>query len=324
MDILKLIKTKAKKKIRKILLIEGEEDRVIKAASMAANARVCEPVLLGDKGSIIKSAAKLGVDLDGVDILEYKNHPRLDEFSKELYELRKHKGLTLEQAKELLQNPNYFGALMLKLGKVDGAVGGCKFSSADWMRPVFQVIGTKKDVPIVSAICFMLIKDKVFFFSDTDFIIKPDKEQLAQIAINANEFVKNIGITPKIALISYSTKGSGEHPSLSLIREALEIVKNKRSDIIIDGEVQVDASINKEAAKKKCPDSVLKGEANVFVFPDITVGNVLLHSLVQWTDFQFFGSFPVGLAKPVINGGRNFTPEQVYDAITACAMEVNM
>jgi phosphate acetyltransferase len=324
MDILKLIKDRALEKSNKILLIEGEDERVIEAASMAVKEKVCRPTLLGDRGKIEKAAKEKGISLDGVEVLDYENHPEIDEYAERLAELRKHKGLTKEKAKELLKNPNYFGALMLKLGECDGAVGGCKFSTAEWMRPVFQIIGTKEGVKTVSAVCFFIVKDRVLFFSDTDFSIKPDTEQLAQIAINAADFVKGIGVGPKVALLSYSTKGSGEHPSLQPIRDALEIVKKKRSDILIDGELQLDAAINPEAAKKKCPDSVLKGEANVLVFPDITVGNVLTHGLMQLTDYKFYGSFPVGLAKPIMNGGRSFNAKEIFDAITACAMECNL
>lgn len=324
MDILKLIKEKAQEKKNKILLVEGEDPRIIEGASIAVKEGICNPALLGNKETVEKTAKENNLSLEGIEIIDYTNYPDIDKLAEQLAELRKHKGLTKEKAKELLKNPNYFGALLLKLDKVDGAVGGCKFSSAEWMRPVFQVVGTKKEVPIVSAISFFIIKDKVFFISDTDFNIKPDKDKLAQIAINAADFVKGLGIEPKVALLSYSTKGSGEHPSLTFIREALAIVKEKRPDMLIDGELQVDAAINSDAAKKKCPDSVLKGEANTLIFPDITVGNVLTHSLIQFTDYRFYGAFPVGLAKPIMNGGRSFTPKQVYDAITACAMECNL
>lgn len=324
MDILKLIEQKAKEKKRKILLVEGEDDRLIKAAEMAVKEKVCEPILLGNKKKIEKIAKENKVSLNNITILDYENHPDLNKFAEELAELRKHKGLTVGQAKELLKNPNYFGALMVKLGKADGAIGGCKYSTAEWIRPVFQIIGTKKGVPIVSAVCFFVINTKVYFFSDTDFNIKPDKEQLAQIAINAADFVNGLGIKPKVALLSYSTKGSGEHESLTFIREALEIVKTKRPDIIIDGELQLDAAINPDAAKRKCPDSPLKGEANILIFPDITVGNVLTHALAQWTNYTWYGSFPVGLDKPVINGGRSFDAKQIYNLILACAMECNL
>ncbi|MBD3164140.1 hypothetical protein GF323_02995 [Candidatus Woesearchaeota archaeon] len=324
MDILSLIKEKALEKKNKILMVEGEDERVIQAAAMCVENKICDPVLLGSRDTIIKAAAKRASSLDGITVMEYADIPELEKYALELAEIRRHKGLTKEKAKELLKNPNYFAALMLKVGKVDGAVGGCKYSSAEWMRPVFQIIGTKKDVSLVSAICFYVIKDRVFFFSDTDFNIKPDAKQLAQIALNAASFVKGLGLVPKIAMLSYSTKGSGEHESLKLIRDALEFVQLKDKELIIDGEMQLDAAVNPDAALKKCPDSVLKGDANILIFPEITVGNVLIHGLTQWTDYQFFGSFPIGLSKPVMNGGRSFDSRQIYDIMTACAMQCNL
>ena len=324
MDILNLIKEKAQQKTNKILLVEGEDGRVVKAASLAVEEGICDPVLLGNKDMIIKAAAKKGASLDSITIVDYLNHPKLDEYAEKLAEIRSHKGLTVEKAKELLKNPNYFGALMLKLGEVDGAVGGCKYSSADWMRPVFQIIGAKEKGKIISAICFFIIKDKTYFFADTDFNIKPDAKQLSQIALNAASFVKGLGIEPKVAFLSYSTKGSGEHESLTLIRDALEYTKLKDPNLIVDGEMQLDAAVNPDAAAKKCPDSVLKGDVNTMIFPDIAVGNVLIHGLSQWTDYRFFGSFPIGLAKSVMNGGRSFDAKQIYDIITGCAMQTNL
>ena len=306
MDILGIIKEKALLKKRKILLIEGDDERVIEAAKMAS---FCEPVLLTDKTISGLKTRKLGITPEHIS---------------KLCKLREHKGLKEKEAQELLKDPNYFGALLLALGEYDGAVGGCKYSTAEWMRPVFQIVGPKKGVNTISAVCFIIIGEKAYFFSDTDFNIEPNSSELAEITINANDFVKAMGIKPKVSMLSYSTKGSGEHPVLEHIRDALAIVKKKRKDIIIDGEMQLDASINPDAAMRKAPNSVLKGDANVLIFPNITVGNVLIHGLVQWTNYRFFGSFPVGLAKPVINGGRSMNAAQIHDLILACAMEANL
>jgi phosphate acetyltransferase len=214
--------------------------------------------------------------------------------------------------------------MMLHNGDVDGAVGGCKYSTAEWMRPVFQIVGTAEGVSTVSAICFFVIKDKPIFFADTDFVIKPDAAELSQIALNSASFVRGLGIEPKVAFLSYSTKGSGEHESLDLIRNALALSVKADPNLVADGEIQHDAPVNPDAASKKCPDSVLAGDANVLIFPDITVGNVLTHALVQWTDYPFFGSFPVGLAKPVMNGGRSFDASKIFHLIVAAAAQVNM
>lgn len=320
MNILEQIKEKAQSKQRRVLLVEGEDERMLKASVKAVQQNICIPVLLASKDVIVKSSSRLGLSLDGIDIMEHKvTQKDIDD----LVELREHKGMTAGKAAELLKDPNHFGALKLKQGMVDGAIGGCKYSSADWMRPVFQIVGPKKGVSLISAVCFMIVKDKPYFFSDTDFVIVPTYQQIAQIAMNAAGFVRGVGIEPKVAMLSYSTHGSGEHESLADIRAALELVKKKQPELVVDGEMQFDAAINPDAAQRKCPDSPLKGEANTLIFPNITVGNVMIHALSQWTDYEFYGSFPVGLSKPVINGGRSFSPDDIYNALAACAMQCN-
>ncbi|MBR9699202.1 phosphate acetyltransferase [Candidatus Woesearchaeota archaeon] len=321
MDIIAELKEKAQKNPKRLLFVEGDDMRVVKAAALCAAAKVCKPVVLAKKESQ-EDAKKEGIALEGIDFIDYITSDKLDDYVAKLVELRKHKGMTEEKARELLKNPAYFGAMMLKLKEVDGAAGGNSMSTAEWMRPVFQVVGPKKGVKTVSAVCFIPMKEKVVFFGDTDFIIDPNVEQLAQIAINAADFAKGIGIEPKVALLSYSTKGSGEHEVLKPIREALALVKKQRPDIIVDGEMQVDAAVNPKAAQKKSPDSPLKGEANVLIFPNITVGNVLIHSLGQWTDYKLYGSFPVGLSRPVANGGRSFSPEQIFESVVPLCAEI--
>ena len=321
MDVEQKIVKIAKKRSVRILLVEGEDERVLSAAAISVREGTAAPVLLGNKQRIISMAARRNINLNGMDIIE---HIVLDDDIDSLALLRKEKGVTREKAAELLKDPNYFAALKLKRGKADGALGGCLYSTAQWMRPVFQVIGKADGVSIISAICFVKLEDRTLFFSDTDFVIQPTYQELAQIALNAADFVEKLGIIPKIGLLSYSTHGSGEHPSLDKIRSALDLVRKTRKDLVIDGEIQFDAATNPKSAQRKCPDSPLNGEANILIFPDITVGNVLIHALTQLTGFKMYGSFPVGLAKPVINGGRSWNDRQVADAITACAAEVNL
>ncbi len=324
MAIMDLIKEKAKKKINKIAMIEGEDERVIEAANIALKEKIAKPVLIGEESKIKQVAKKHKLSLDGIEIIDYKNYKDIDKLAEKLYDLRKHKGLTLEEAKEWLKNPNYFGALITKIGLVDGVVGGCKFSTAEYMKPVFQVIGKRKGVLLVSGVFMMEHKGRIIILSDGDFNIVPNAEELAQIAINAADFAKGFGFKPKVAMLSHSTKGSGEHPILEKIRKAIDIVKEKRSDIIIDGELQFDAAYNADAAKRKCPDSPIKGDANVMIFPDIMSANIFAHSLLQLTDMPFIGTFAVGLDKIAVNGGRGNNAEQINNCIMYCAMQINM
>jgi len=323
-DIIKLMKEKAKKKLNKIALVEGEDERVIEAASIAVKEKTAKPVLIGDEKKIKETAKKHNLSLEGIEIMDYKNHKDRDTLANQLYELRKSKGLTLEEAKKWLQNPNYFGAQVAKLGMVDGVVGGCKYSTAEFMKPVFQVIGKRKDASLVSGAFFIVVKDRVLFMADSDFIIVPNEEELAQIAMNTAAFAKNFGFTPKVAMLSYSTKGSGEHPSLERIRKAVEVVKEKQPGLIIDGELQFDAAFNPGAARRKCPDSAIQGDANVLIFPDISAANIFVHSLLQLSNIPIYGTFACGLDKVAVNGGRGYNGRQIADLIVNCAMQINM
>ena len=324
-DIVNLIKERAGKHLKKVLLVEGEDDRIIEAASKAVAQKLAKPILLGDE-KIIKNIAKdKKISLEGIEILDYK---RLDDlnsrYAKQLHELRKAKGMELEEAQNLIQNPNYFGTLYVRLGKADAVVGGCKFTTAEFMKPAFQVIGKRKDVVCASGVSAIVMADRVIFLSDTDFSIKPSVEELAQIAMNAAECAQSLGFTPKVALLSHSTKGSGEHPSLQPIREALALVKKKRPELIIDGEMQADASISPNSAKRKCPSSVIQGDANVLIFPDIFSANISCHLLHQLAKIEIFGSFAWGMDKPVTNGGRGYNADEILNVIATAAFQANL
>ena len=314
----------AKKKLRKILLVEGEDERVIEAARLAKGRKVAEPLLLGSQKNIEKIAKKNKINVEGIEIIDYLRLKDFGYYVNQLVEIRKNKGMDKEEAKKLLKNPNYFGALYLKLGKVHGAVGGCRYSTAEWMRPVFQVIGKKDGVICVSGLFIFTIKNRMFVCSDSDFVIAPSAEELAQIAVNAAGFAKAFGLKPKVAFLSHSTKGSGEHPVLERIRKAAKIANEKAPEFLIDAEYQFDAAINPNSAKRKCPNAKIQGDANVLIFPEIMSANIFAHSFTQLTDSKTYGTFPVGLQKAVANGGRSFNAEQIVDSIISCAAQINM
>ncbi|HIH43241.1 TPA: phosphate acetyltransferase [Candidatus Woesearchaeota archaeon] len=324
-DIVNLIKERARKHLKKVLLVEGEDDRIIEAASKAVAEKLAKPILLGDE-RIIKNIAKdKQISLVGIEILDYKKLDDLNSrYAKQLHELRKAKGMELEEAQHLIQNPNYFGTLYVRLGKADAVVGGCKFTTAEFMKPAFQVIGKRKDVVCASGVSAIVMADSVIFLSDTDFSIKPSVEELAQIAMNAAECAQSLGFIPKVALLSHSTKGSGEHPSLLPIREALAIVKKKRPELIIDGEMQADAAISPNSARRKCPGSVIQGDANVLIFPDIFSANISCHLLHQLAKIEIFGSFAWGMDKPVTNGGRGYNADEILNVIATAAFQANL
>lgn len=323
-DIKKKLVKLAQSQKRRILLIEGEDERVIEAARFAADKNLVHPLLLGSRKEIEKIAKKKGISLENIEIVDYLKLGDFYDYVHKLVEIRKKKGMAKDEAEKLLKNPNYFGALYVRLGKADGALGGCKYSTAEWMKPVFQVIGKRDDVFCVSGCFILTIKDRMFICSDSDLVIAPSAEELAQIAVNAAAFAQQFGLSPKVALLSHSTKGSGEHPSLDRIREACKIANDKAPEFLIDAEYQFDAATNPKSAARKCPGAKIQGDANVLVFPEIMAANIFAHSFTQLTDCRMYGTFTVGLRNAVANGGRSWNAEQIVDGIVSCAAQVNM
>lgn len=319
------VKDIARKKIRKILIVEGWDERAIQAVDSVLKEKLAKFVLLGNEKEIREKAKKLKVDLEDTEIIDWKTYPKRDKLAKELYELRKHKGMSLEDAKKVLDDENYFGCMLLHDGYVDGLAGSTIRPTADLMRPALQIIKTKPGATLVSEV-FSAYDDKigrVLFFSDCSLNIDPTAEQLAQMAINGADCVKGLGLEPKVAMLSFSTK-SEQHPVLEPIRKAVKIVKEKRPDILIDGEIQADAAISKDACKRKCPDSPLKGEANVLIFPNLTAANIATHLLLRLSNLKFLFTTLMGIRKPVKIVGRSVSVELVEYALISCAAKANM
>jgi len=245
-------------------------------------------------------------------------NPPLD-FSLALYELRKDKGISMDEAKKLLKEPIYYAMMMLKKGLIDGVVSGVAHSTAHTFRPALQIIKTKPNIKTASSYFIISLKEKELFFADCSMNIDPDADKLADIAISTADSATLLGLKPKVAMLSFSTKGSGEHESLEKVKKAVEIVKGRRKDIIIDGEMQVDAAIVPWVAKLKCPDSPVKGEANVLIFPDLNSGNIS-YKIANWLgDAMAIGPIAQGLDKPVNDLSRGATVKEIVlvTAVTA-------
>ncbi|MCX6706823.1 MAG: phosphate acyltransferase, partial [Candidatus Woesearchaeota archaeon] len=246
--------------------------------------------------------------------------------AKELFELRKAKGITEEQANKMIEDVNYFACMLVHTGYADGVAGSAICSTADLMRPALQIIKTKEGASLVSeVIVFDDVKNKrVLLFSDTSLNIDPDAKQLAQIAVNAGDCAESLGFKPKVTLLSFSTKGSGgDAPIIQKTLEAAKIAQAKRPDYIIDAEYQADAALNPKAAAKKCPGAKIMGDANVLVFPNLTAANIAVHLLIQLSDVKIGVSSLVGIRKPVMILGRSTPVETVTNLIIMAAMEAN-
>lgn len=327
-NILDEIKIKAKALHKKIVLCEGEDNRIVKAASDAAKEGLAEIVLLGNEAEI--KAANPDVDLTGVTIVDPLTSPRLAEYNAKLCELRASKGMTPEQAAKLLTDGTYFGAMMLKMGEVDGLVSGACHSTANTLRPGLQIIKTAKGVSSVSSFNLMICPpqgnqycpDGLVVFADCGLNPTYTGEGLADCAIATAKSAREIaGIDPKVAMLSFSTKGSAKHDNVTLVAEAVKIAKEKEPGLKIDGELQFDAAIVPSVGEFKAPGSAVAGHANVFIFPDLQAGNIGYKIAERLGGFMAVGPICQGFAKPLNDLSRGCKAEDIVAAVAITALQ---
>ena len=310
---------RAKERGKTIALAEGFDIRACKAAEMLTKDGICKVVLIGDEN---EARAKFPeVNFDGVKFENPATSENLEKYANMLFELRKAKGMTLENARQIVSTNNMFYACVaLKCGDVDGVVGGAVFSSADVSRAAFQVVKAAPGISSVSS-CFVMIPPEngfkydnapAYIFADCAVIPYPTEDQLADIVVAANDSAKNIiGIEPKIAMLSFSTKGSANHEAVQKVRNAYDKVKAEHPEINVDGEMQFDASLVPSVGKQKAPESTVAGEANVFVFPNLDAGNIGYKIAQRLGNFMAVGPIMQGLALPVNDLSRGCTAEDI-------------
>ena len=318
----------AKSRKQKIVLPEGNDARIIKAARKAKDEGLAEVVVLGDEDDILRLARENGVDLKGVEIINPKKSPKLDEYAKTLYELRKHKGISREEAYEMVSSYLYYGVLMVYSGDADGEVSGATHPTRDTFRPALQVIKCQPEVEIASAFFAIIVPDcpygenGFFLFADAGLVIEPAPRELAQIAISTADTMRNLfGYEPRVAMLSFSTKGSASHPLVDKVVEATKIAKERRPDIILDGELQVDAAIIPWIAEKKAPGSPLGGRANILIFPDLNSGNIAYKLSQRLAKAEAYGPISQGLSKPVNDLSRGCSVEDILNVIVITSVQ---
>ena len=327
-DYLKGLLERAKKSCKTIVLPEGEDERILEAAHIATEAGAIKAIILGEESEIKAYFAKKNWSLDGISIIKPENSPKLEEYTNLLYDLRKAKGLTFEDAQKLALNYNYFGTLMIKAGDADGMLSGANHSTADTVRPALQIIkSTNKDRSVSSAL--LLVKDgEAYVFSDCAIIIDPTEKELCDMALAAGETALKFGIEPNVALLSYSTRGSGKGEAVDKVRHAAEMAKEALKlpeyagkGIKIDGEMQADAALDAVVAKKKAPDSEVAGKARVLIFPDLEAGNIGYKLLQRICGCEAYGPLMQGLNAPVNDLSRGALVEDIVGMIAITAIQ---
>ncbi len=328
MTLLDTFKEKAKENKRRIVLPEGNELRTMKGAVLAAEQGLAEPILLGSEAEIRALANTEGILLDGVTVVDIASSAYLDEFAEFFYELRKHKGMTPEKAAQTVRNPLYFGNLMLMKGMADGLLAGADNTTGDVLRAALHTVKTKKGINTVSGAFVMILPDDtfgdngVFIFGDCAVNPDPDAQQLADIAISCAETKQSlIGGEANVAMLSFSTKGSASHANVDKVIAALDLVKEKRPDLLVDGELQLDAAVVPSVAAKKAPDSDVAGKANVLVFPDLQSGNIGYKLVQRFAGASAIGPILQGMAKPVNDLSRGCSVQDVVDMIAITALQ---
>jgi phosphate acetyltransferase len=327
MDLLQKIKENARKHEMRIVLPEGTEIRTLKAANQIIEEKLAKIILLGSPEVINKTASENNLtNIKNAIIIDPKNHDKKEAYTDLLVELRKSKGLTKEEASKLVENPLYLATLMIKAGDVDGEVAGADNATGDVLRPAFQVVKTLPGISVVSGAFIMILNDKKFgedgLMVFADCVVQPDPtaQELAEIAVATGNTARTIaGFEPKIAMLSFSTLGSGKHEMVDKVVEATRLAKEMAPDMMIEGELQSDAAIVPEVGQKKAPGSKIAGNANVLVFPTMQAGNIAYKLVQRIAGVEAVGPILQGIAAPINDLSRGCSVDDIVNLVAITA-----
>lgn len=310
-DLFTTLKEKVAGKDIRIVFPEGNDERVLTAVARLAAENMVQPIVVGDLDEINGLSASLKLTLDGVEIYDPKTYEHMDELVASFVERRKGKA-SEEDARKILLNPNYFGTMLVHVNRAQGLVSGAAHSTADTVRPALQIIKTKEGVRKTSGVFIMVRNDEKYVFADCAINISPDSNDLAEIAVESAATAKMFNIEPKVAMLSFSTKGSAKSPETERVVEAARLAAERDPNLVVDGEFQFDAAFVPSVAEKKAPGSIIKGDANVFVFPSLEAGNIGYKIAQRLGNFEAVGPILQGLNKPVNDLSRGCSVEDVY------------
>jgi phosphate acetyltransferase len=306
---------------KRIVLPEGEDDRILKAAGRLLQRGVADLTILGEEPQIRARAAELGVDLSAAAVLNPRTSELCDRFAEQYAQLRKHKGITVEQARETIHDVSYFGTMLVHNDMVDGMVSGATHTTAHTVRPAFEIIKTLPDVSTVSSIFLMCLADRVLAYGDCAIVPDPTSEQLADIAISSARTAAQFGIDPRVAMLSYSTGTSGTGADVDKVRTATELVRKREPDLLVEGPIQYDAAVDPTVAKAKMPDSKVAGRATVLIFPDLNTGNNTYKAVQRSAGAIAIGPVLQGLNKPVNDLSRGALVEDIVNTVAITAIQ---
>jgi phosphate acetyltransferase len=319
-DIFAALKNKISGKNIKIVFPEGLDERILTAVSRLTEENLLQPILIGDETEIEEKAKSLNISVAGAKIYNPANYSGIEELVQSFVERRNGK-VTEEEARKLLLDENYFGTMLVYKGEADGLVSGAAHSTADTVRPALQIIKTKQNVKKTSGVFVMVRGEEKYIFADCAINIAPTSQELAEIAIESAKTAKMFDIDPRVAMLSFSTKGSATSPETEKVAKAVELAKEMAPDLILDGEFQFDAAFVPSVAEKKAPGSVIKGDANVFIFPSLEAGNIGYKIAQRLGNFEAIGPILQGLNSPVNDLSRGCNAEDVYKLAIITALQ---
>lgn len=328
MDFLTKMKELARANVKTIVLPEGSEPRTVKATEAIIKEGLAKVILLGKESEIKAEAEKQGVNLSGAALVNPETDANFDEYVNTFYEMRKSKGLSLEEARESMKNPLYYGVMMVEKGAADGMVAGAINSTGNTLRPALQILKTAPGTKYVSSFMVMVVpnctlgENGTFVFADIGLTIDPDADNLSEIAIaSANSFKALLGAEPRVGMLSFSTYGSAKSDSVTKVQEATRLAKEKAPGLAIDGELQLDAAIIEKVGQSKAPGSAVAGKANVLVFPDLNAGNIGYKLVERLAGAQAYGPVLQGIKKPVNDLSRGCSSDDIVGVVAITAVQ---